>query len=137
MKPLRIEATRETPEILFNPEKDIFHIKGVSHPEDIKEFFFPIFEWLDDFFEESKNEMGKRILFHLSYKYINSSSLKHLYEFLKKLTIWRDQGLMIEIDWYYADDDEDMLETGEELSEMQGINLPFHYMAYSEDHDLS
>jgi SiaC family regulatory phosphoprotein len=136
MKPLKIEATRETPEIILDPDNDLFHIKGVSHPENIKVFFSPILQWLDQYFEEIKNEAGKKIVFKFYYKYINSSSLKHLYDFLQKLTTWRDAGIMVEVDWNYADDDEDMMEAGEELSELKGVNLPFRYLAYTEEHDL-
>ena len=136
MKPLKIEATRETPEIIFDPENDLYRIKGASHPENIKTFMAPVMHWLDQFFEEVKSEMGKKIVFQFFYKYINSSSLKHLYDLLKKFTEMRNAGLMVEIEWNYADDDEDMLEAGEEVSELTGINLPFRYMAYSEQHDL-
>ena len=136
MKPLKIEATRETPEIILDPEIGIFQIKGVSHPENIKVFFAPILDWLDEYFAEIKDEAGKKIVIKFFYKYINSSSLKHLYDLLQKFTTWRDAGINVEIEWNYADDDEDMMEAGEELSELKGVNLPFRYLAYTEDHDL-
>ncbi|MCK4662792.1 MAG: DUF1987 domain-containing protein [Bacteroidales bacterium] len=136
MEPLIIEATKETPEIILDPEKELFRIKGVSHPENIKTFFAPVFHWLDNYFAENKEKQGTKMVFQFFYIYINSSSLKHLYDLFKKLTDFRDNGIFVEIVWNYADDDEDMLESGEELSELKNVNLPFRYLAYTEKHDL-
>ena len=46
---LHIEAKRDTPEIILNPETNIFTIQGTSHPENIREVYVPVFAWLDEY----------------------------------------------------------------------------------------
>ena len=129
MNALRIEAKRDTPEIILDPETNVFTIKGTSHPENIREVYVPVFKWLDEYLEEIKNDSGKKILFEFYYKYINSASLRYLYDLLRKMVEFKDNGIDVEIIWNYAEDDEDMMEAGEELSLLKGIHLPFTYIA--------
>ena len=128
MKPFRIPAGNDTPEVIFNPEKDHFNISGICHPEDIKEFFIPIFNWLDEYYEEIKGQSNKKLTFNFYYVYLNSASIRHLYDLLKRLMEFKNSGIEIEIIWNYAEDDEDMMDVGVELSELKGIHLPFKYV---------
>ena len=129
MNALRIEAKRDTPEIILDPETNVFSIKGTSHPENIREVYVPVFAWLDEYLEEIKGDPGKKILFEFYYKYINSASLRYLFDLLRKMVEFQDNGTEVEIIWSYADDDEDMKEAGEELSLLKGIHLSFTYVS--------
>ena len=129
MNALRIEAKRDTPEIILDPETNVFSIKGTSHPENIREVYVPVFAWLDEYLEEIKGESGKKTLFEFYYKYINSASLRYLFDLLRKMVEFKDNGTEVEIIWNYADDDEDMKEAGEELSLLKGIHLSFTYVS--------
>jgi len=129
MKTLRIEAKRDTPEIILDPDTNLFTIKGTSHPENIREVYVPVFTWLDEYLDEIKGFEGKKIIFEFYYMYINSASLRYLYDLLRKMVEFQDNGLEVEIIWNYAEDDEDMKEAGEELALLKGIHLPFNYVA--------
>ena len=127
MESLHIAAGNDTPEVIFNPEDNHYIISGICHPENIKEFFLPIFDWLDKFHEEIKNQPPVEIPFIFYYIYLNSASIRHLFDLLKKLMEIKDAGHQVQIIWKYAEDDEDMKDTGVELSELKGIYLPFRY----------
>ena len=51
MKNIHIEATKYTPEILLDPENCVIEIRGKSYPENTFEFYKPVIEWLEEFFE--------------------------------------------------------------------------------------
>lgn len=129
MNPLRIEAKRDTPEIILDSDTNVFTIKGTSHPENIREVYVPVFVWLDEYLEELKGQENQKIIFEFYYKYINSASLRYLFDLLRKMVEFKDNGIDVSIIWSYADDDEDMKEAGEELSLLKGIHLSFDYVA--------
>lgn len=133
MKLLKIEATRDTPEVFMDPENNKFMIKGISHPENIKKFFDPIFYWFDLYFEEVKDKKDTELTLNLCYKYLNSASFKYVVELLKKLLEFHESGMKVEIIWHYEDDDEDMKETGIELFELSDIDLPRKFVAFTEE----
>jgi len=87
MDPLIIEATSHSPEISFDPSAGKFFISGVSRPEDVRSFYYPVVEWLERFLEEevragkvSFNKDNPLVL-EIKLKYFNSSSAKFLFKF--------------------------------------------------------
>ena len=129
MRQLHIKAKRDTPEIFLDPETNVFTIKGVSHPENIREVYAPVFSWLDEYLIEIADKKEQKIIFEFFYKYINSASLRYLYDLLRKMVEFKDSGVEVEIIWNYSEDDEDMKEAGEELALLKGIHLNFEYIA--------
>ena len=69
MENLNIEATKYTSEIDFNAKENSLQIIGKSTPENTFEFFEPVKEWLNNYFEESKE-----CTFTFNIPYFNSSS---------------------------------------------------------------
>jgi len=133
MKQLKIEATRDTPEVFLDPANNDFIIKGISHPENIKKFFDPIFYWFDNYYEEVKDKKDTQLTLTLCYQYLNSASFKYLVELMKKLLDFHHKGLKVEIIWQYEDDDEDMKETGIELFELSDIDLPRKFVPITDE----
>lgn len=129
MEQLHIKAKRDTPEIFLDPGTNVFTIKGVSHPENIREVYAPVFTWLDEYLKEISDKKDQKIIFEFFYMYINSASLRYLYDLLRKMVEFKDSGVKVEIIWNYAEDDEDMKEAGEELALLKGINLDFDYIS--------
>jgi hypothetical protein len=122
------EASRNTPEILFDPDKNVFSIKGTSHPENTKEFYNPLFNWLDRFYNTAtKNTI---ISLELNFEYMNSSTLKLMVEMMRILDKFREKTPSIEIVWHYEQDDISMRETGIELFELSDIHLPFRFFPH-------
>ena len=133
MKPLKLVATKDSPDVHFNPETNIFEIQGVCYPENIQKFFSPIFEWIDEYFLEVKGSESINIKLNLKYQYLNSSSLKYLVELMRKLKLFTENGILIEIIWHYEENDYDMKDLGKELFEMSIIKFPYKLVSYTED----
>lgn len=122
MKSLFCEGTNTTFEVTMNKDASLFQIKGKSRPENVVEFFEPIFSWIDTYFE-NPNE-NTVLNFYLDY--FNSSTAKVLIRFFVKLESYYKKGNNILINWYYNENDEDMLETGEDFESL--VVLPFKIM---------
>ncbi|HPN22761.1 MAG TPA: DUF1987 domain-containing protein, partial [Tenuifilaceae bacterium] len=112
MKPLRIEAAIDSPEVFFDPETNIFSISGISHPENAKEFYQEILIWLDEYYEHMKSKSPAKIIVDLNFKYINSSSYKYLREVLRKISNFKNGNFTIEVIWNYHEEDEELLHEG-------------------------
>jgi hypothetical protein len=127
MDNLKIEGTKQTPEIDFDAASGILKISGRSIPENTFEFFNPVLVWLDSFSSEAPDKVVAKI----NLEYFNTSSSKYILEVLKRLkNILRD-GKEVLVQWYYEEDDEEMMETGEDYEDVSG--LPFEIIAVEED----
>lgn len=131
MKPLRIEAAIDTPEIYFDPTTNIFSISGISHPENAKEFYEEILDWLDEFYVDIKENENSKIIVDFNFKYINSSSYKYLREVMKKIANFQKNGILVEVIWNYHEDDEDLLNEGMVLFELPEVNLNYRCIPYA------
>ncbi|MFW6218792.1 MAG: DUF1987 domain-containing protein [Bacteroidota bacterium] len=131
MEAFFIEATEFTPRIAMNPDNKLFEISGVSRPENVSAFYTQVIEWLKGFktleldnLNSSYREGPYRIIFRLSY--FNSSSAKMILQLLETIKEASDNGVEMNIEWYYEEGDEQVLEDGEDLSET--IELPFRFI---------
>lgn len=114
MENLKIEATRYTPEILFDCSTDVLEIKGKSYPENTAEFYTPVFSWLEQYICQLKDQ---KVTLNIELLYFNSSSSKVLLDFFDILESAAENGKNIVVNWVYEEDDEDTLEFGEEFQE--------------------
>lgn len=132
MKGLNIPATEKSPRVLFDTSNYLFEIQGNSRPENGRDFYFPIIYKLRKHFEKviDKNKIGafneKCFKFNFKLDYFNSSSAKFISDILVLIKDFTEEGLNIKIYWYFAENDEDMKEVGEDFSDM--ISMPFHYI---------
>ncbi len=127
MDNLKIEGTKQTPEIDFDVASGILKISGRSIPENTFEFFNPVLLWLDSFSAQAP----EKVIAKINLEYFNTSSSKYILEVLKRLkNILRD-GKSVLVQWYYEEDDEEMMETGEDYEDVSG--LPFEIIAIEED----
>lgn len=117
MKDLQIAPTNNTPLIdFFSGGKLIF--AGSAYPENAKEFFDPIIDWIVELDAETVD-------FDLIIEYINTSAAKKLLELLQKLEA-NSKIKTRKVNWFYQQWDEDSLETGQILSEsLPGISFDF------------
>jgi len=135
MEKLNIEPTHVTPEIRFIPEENIFIIRGMSSPEDVRTLYYPVTEWMNKFYEEVVQGNYKifndinPIRFKIDLEYFNSASAKFLFDIILELKKLRDEGIPVVTEWYYYEDDTDMTEAREDISEL--IQLGFTYIAKS------
>ncbi len=128
MKKLHVLPKKDAPEVVFEPLTGHFSIVGISHPENISNFFDPVIAWLDEYLKELKNQgvvNAKPIKLRLFFKYINSASYKYMITFLQKMNEFVDIGVSVNMEWQYEPDDEDMRDAGYELMEYSNIHIPF------------
>lgn len=121
MQELNIGATSATPQIILNKNLGSFIIKGKSFPEESRSFYAPLFLWLEEYAKNPNDET----LFEFKLEYFNSSSSLIILEILNLLDSIYKTGKKVTISWSYLDIDEDMLEAGEEYSDL--VSLPFEY----------
>jgi hypothetical protein len=114
MKNLMISGSKYAPDINFDCENNVLSIKGVSFPEDTKAVYAPVFPWLDEYF---KAVTDQEILIEFHYEYFNSSTMIFLTSIFELLEKEYNQGKEIIFNWYYAKDDDEMEEYGEDFQE--------------------
>ena len=119
MEPIIVEGTPKTPGVMFDAESGILEIKGRSIPENAIEFYKPLVDWLEAY---AKNPL-KRTQVNIQLEYFNTSSSKCILDVFKKLEGIHKAKNEVIINWYYEEDDEDMLEAGEDYESI--IRVPF------------
>lgn len=119
MEPIIIEGTPKTPSIKFDTGEGVFEIKGRSIPENSVEFYKPLNEWLDQYMQVP---LDKTIV-NIRLEYFNTSSSKCILDVFKRLETIHKSKHDVEINWFYEEDDEDMLEAGEDYDSI--IKVPF------------
>lgn len=134
MKSLHLNGTAVSPTVDFNIETRLLEISGYSRPENVRDFYFPLIQWLDDLNtvwskNRSMNLDSESYSFKFKFVYFNSSSAKFIYDIIILLNGFQKEGFPIKIYWYYDAEDDELREAGEELSDM--ANVPFSYVETS------
>ncbi|MGM0497821.1 MAG: DUF1987 domain-containing protein [Bacteroidota bacterium] len=136
MEELKIEATEKSPRVLFDPNNQKFELEGNSRPEDVRDFYFPIIEKLKKYFENILEKgnfeyyQDNPVKFVFKLEYFNSSSAKFISDIVVLIGNYSKKGINVKIYWYFDEGDEDMMEVGEDFSEM--IDIPFQLIMVSQ-----
>src|SRR5450759_277201 len=120
MDELRIAPTKNTPEIILNPE-GIIKIRGRSIHENVTDFFAPVEDWISDYILAP----AEVTYVDLNLEYFNSASAKVLIHFLQKITYVSLKHKKFIFNWYYEDGDEDILERGEYFASILDVKFNF------------
>jgi hypothetical protein len=118
MESLSIEGTAKTPTVKFDAG-GLLEIKGRSIPENSIEFYKPMVDWLDKYAKTPAQQTKVNV----QLEYFNTSSSKCILDVFKKLESIHKSSNEVVINWYYEEDDEDMLEAGEDYESI--IRIPF------------
>ena len=110
MKSLLIARTTETPRVDFNSNSGLLKIEGRSWPEDVAPFYNPLVQWFQEYAKNPRSQTD----FYVTLEYFNSATSKMIYKLFLILTNIANSGSKVTIHWCYQDDDEEMLEVGEE-----------------------
>ncbi|HRN41246.1 MAG: DUF1987 domain-containing protein [Flavobacteriales bacterium] len=127
MEELVIEGTPKTPTIKFNPNNGYLLVRGRSIPENSIEFYKPLVDALEAYNKNSKPQTKVDI----QLEYFNTSSSKCILDVFKKLEVINSGSSEVTINWFYEEDDEDMLEAGEDYQAI--ISVPFKMVEVEED----
>jgi len=116
MENLNIEGTRGiffTPNVKLNFDTGVCEISGESYLEDTVSFYSQITNWIIKCIGEPK----KKLTFNFKLTYFNTSSSRSIVEIMKELKTYKEKGGEIEINWYYPEDNHDILAEAEDIAE--------------------
>ena len=121
MQTLVIEPTKFSPKVVMDPTGEVF-IHGRSILEDPSIFYSPVFKWLKVCDSES-------LKMEIKLDYMNTSSSKQIYNMLRVI---EDSAYIknAQINWFYEEGDEDILDLGKEFESQ--LDLNFSFFEYSE-----
>lgn len=122
MDAITIAATDRSPAIAFDFDNNHLKISGESYPEDVSEFYNPLFQALDTYLADLGNGHCR---FDFELIYFNSSSAKAIMTLMDKLDEAAEGGASVDIHWIYDEEDDNMAELGEEFGE-DLENATFH-----------
>ncbi len=125
MENIEIEGSAKTPTVKFESDGKLL-IQGRSIPENSIEFYKPLLDWIEAYGSAPKDST----LVDIKLEYFNTSSSKCILDVFKKLEGVHGNGTQMTINWYYEEDDEDMLEAGEDYQAI--INIPFKMIEVEE-----
>ena len=124
MESLIINATAECPSVNLNGDSGIFNISGKSYPENVNDFYKPIF----DYFEQYKKAPKSKTVIEFNWVYYNTATSKIIVKIIQVLKELKSQGNEVEIKWYCKKDYELMIEKGEEMKEVLDIDFNIVYV---------
>ena len=122
MNVIKIAGTDDTPNVHLDKENGILELSGRSLPEDVTMFYQQILDWVDEY---AKNPNEKTV-FNFKLEYFNTASSKVILDILLKFEEIVENGHDVVIKWFYNEDEEDMLEAGEEYADI--VEVPFDYV---------
>lgn len=124
MKDLVIKGNKQNPDLIFSATSGELKVSGQSLPENATLLYQPVLEWIAEY----SKAPAKRTVFSLKMKYYNTASSKMFFSIIKSLNVLYKAGSDIEIEWFYQDDDEDMLDAGEYFRDL--VDIPFKFLTY-------
>jgi hypothetical protein len=121
MENLDLKPTNETPHVICDVKGEIT-MTGRSLPENPAKFYQPLFEWAQNFENDS-------ILINFRLEYFNTASSKQIFTFIK-LFMENENVKKVQVKWNYEEGDYDSKETGEHFSHL--FKIPFEFIEYAE-----
>lgn len=123
MEIIRIEKTNNTPSIYIDEANMLCRIEGSSYPEDAYEVYQHVIDWLG----RVGDNIDSELVVEFDYDFLNSISHKKVWQILHELKQFYKLGKQVKVVWYYDENDEDIMEAGEDLAEL--MNIPFELIA--------
>ncbi len=114
------EVIQDTPNVIIKEKLKKVEISGRSRMTDPCDFY----EELQRTLESCYHAFHKTIILDFYLEYINTGSSKLIYHMLAFLQSLADKGGILEVNWYYEEDDEIIQEAGEVLESL--LSVPFH-----------
>jgi hypothetical protein len=112
------EQLKNCPSMIYYPQVNRLELVGRSIPENPEAIYVRLEEWISSHFGRNSS-----LEVCIQLEYINSGSSKYLYDILRKLTDYSNQGKNVNMRWRYEEDDEAMQELGEHYRDTAGIPL--------------
>ncbi len=130
MENLYIESTDTSPRISFDVKNHKFELSGSSRPEDVISFYGSVIYKIENYVKKVIDTESNLSEFNFEVKcdllYMNSASSKYILQILDHFKKLHSNDAKIKVDWYYEDVDDQILEDGEDLSDV--IKIPFNFI---------
>lgn len=120
MEKLIIEASQDTPYIIFNTKEGILEISGKSYPDNVISFYEPLFAMIYGYIDNPKPYTK----ITLKLDYFNTASAKIIFDILSEFKKIHANENVVDVFWCYKDDDDEMKEAGEAYKKI--IELPIN-----------
>jgi hypothetical protein len=128
LTPYTLEKTAKTPHISLDPESGKLLITGKSVPENVVGFYAPVMKWLDEYVQDPRGTTELNV----QLDYFNTSSAKGLVDIFKRIEIIQVNGKgTVNINWLYDENDEDMMEAGEDFRSV--VKIPINLVPFSKE----
>ncbi len=112
---LKIEASEDTPLVLFDKKSGHLKLSGRSLPEDAFSYYVPVIDWIVEYSKLPNQET----VFTFDLEYFNTASAKQIFKISGLLTELAKKNKVI-IKWHYDDGDRDMQSSGERFAKLCG-----------------
>lgn len=122
LEKIEIPENIDTPYVCLDPSTGNCEISGKSYPEDITAFYMQIVDWFEEYVYTGEKDL--RLKMQLTY--FNSASQKIYTEIFEKLM--DSKNFKVVVDWYYAEDDDEILENGKIYQNL--TDLEFNFISY-------
>jgi len=109
------------PKIIYEEIEGTVSIKGRAISTEVEDYFSDFLPYFKDCLE--KKPMNLRISIDL--EYFNTTASKLLMEFLYIAKETEKRGFHVSVNWYYEEEDEDMLYTGEDYENLSKLKFNF------------
>jgi hypothetical protein len=131
-QPFILNPSESTPYICFDPEQDVFEMKGESRPENAKAFYDPVIDWVKNFCQtiREENNRSRILVFSFSFEYFSSASAKYLMNIFARLEELHKNSIPVEIRWIYNEIDIEMKESGEEFQKLLTLPVRFEVLRH-------
>jgi len=119
MENMNISATDNSPIVTLDSENGIIEFEGKCHPENTFEFFAPILEWLETYFDGNAQE---NTIINFKLGYFNSVTTQTIFDIFDLILEGTYNNL--EVNWYYDKSSKSAYADYEDFSEeFEDLNI--------------
>jgi hypothetical protein len=126
MEPLILYGGKDTPSVYFDKAANILEITGISLPANVLDFYNPVLAWMDNYVKDP----NENTVLTLRMEYLNTSSAKVVNILIRKLEAILAKGKKVRVCWYYAPNETEMKDMGQDYS--VGCKIPFDIKPFEE-----
>ena len=107
------------PTVSFDVSTGKCVLSGESYLEDSVAFYEPLINWLERYMQEVQGPLE----FDFKLTYFNTSSSKRIIDIFRVLKEYELKGNTVIVNWYYEDDDTDILEEIEDFMIISRLSI--------------
>jgi len=125
MNNFSLEGSPKSPLVDLNAETGTLRISGRSIPENAREFYRPMIDWVEEYSTSPKADT----ILEICLEYFNTSSSKALFDLFKAAEYMHQNGKSkVVVKWKYENDDWEMRDAGLEYSRI--IQIPVEMIEF-------